>query len=202
MRLSRVLLIGCLAVGASGLYAQFPGMPRFPGGGDSRSRRQRQQRQDDVAPPGVPVPADSPIFEAFRRLEQQSVYHQRMTFLTNDPQITQMMAQMGFTPAETITAGDTKQVSMHFKMPALGQVEDFELRGVLRNGRLAKKWISPGSGRILKEQDAQIARQLAEQEVQSASSIARNLAMGPMGWAGAGLPVRVGVSDARAGVGM
>ena len=155
MSLSRILLIGCLAAGASGLSAQFPGMPRLPGGGDSRSRRQRQQRQDDVAPPEVRVPA-----------------------------------------------GDTKQVSMHFKMPALGQVENFELRTVVGNGRVAKKWISPGSGRILKGQDTQIARQLAEQEVQSASSIARNLAMGPMGWAGAGLPVRVGVSDARAGVGM
>ena len=194
MGLSRMILGICLFAGAAVgnlALAQFPGM-KLPGAPKNKddARARRKQRADDgaqVNPPGVPVGADSPVFESFRLLGQQSVYHQRMKFTTSDPRMEQMMAQLGFSPAETITAGDTKQVSMHFKMPALGQVEDFELRGVLRNGRLAKKWISPGSGRILKEQDAQIMRQLAEYEAQAASSIARNLAMGPMGWVEAGL---------------
>ena len=127
MGLSRILLGGCLVVGAIVVnnlaVAQFPGMPKLPGASKrGKERRQRQQRGDDgaqVTPPGVPVPADSPLFDAFRRLEQQTVYHQRMTFTVSDPRMEQMMAQMGLTPAETITAGDTKQVSMHFKMPAL-----------------------------------------------------------------------------------
>jgi hypothetical protein len=193
MTLSRVFLAGCLLVGVTGsntAFAQF-GIPRLPGsrGGkdDSRSRRQRQQRDDggQANAPGVPIPPDSPIFESFRKLGQQSVYHQKMTITATDPRISDVMAQMGFAPAETITAGDTKQVSMHLKMPALGQVEDFELRSVSRNGRLAKKWSSPGSARILKEQDASIATQLAQAEAQYAGSIAKDLATGPFGIASA-----------------
>ncbi len=178
----RILIAGCLALTPTvPAFAQF-GIPRFPGSRNKNTRRQRSDDGSQAAPAGVPVPLDSPLFDAFRKLEQQTVYHQRMTFTSNDPQVAQMMAQMGFSPAETITAGDTKQVSMHFQMPALGKVEDFELRTVIRNGRLAKKWVSPGSDRILKEQDAQIAKQLAEQETRSASSIAKNAASGPLGW--------------------
>jgi hypothetical protein len=195
MRFTRVVLLGCFLVGSSGInsaFAQF-GIPKLPkvgkGGKDNSGASQqqpdpRQQSRNNgpqVNPPGVPVPADSPMFEAFRKLQQQSSYHQRMTINIDDPQMQQMMAQMGFAPAETITSGDTKQVSMHFKLPVSGQVEDFELRSVSRNGRIAKKWSSPASGRILKEQDASIAKQLAQAEQQSASSIAKNLAMGPMG---------------------
>jgi hypothetical protein len=99
----------------------------------------------------VPIPADSPVFDAFRKLGEQQVYHQRMTITANDPRMAEMMAQMGFGPAETITTSDAKQVSMHLMMPIAGKTEDMELRGVLRNGRMAKKWISPGSARYLKE---------------------------------------------------
>jgi len=187
MASSRVLAVG-LAVGiavTNAALAQFPGIPHGP----SKSRRQRQRGDEGAQahPSGVPVPADSPLFEAFRRLESQSVYHQRMTLTVNDPQMEQIMTQMGFGPAETIAAGDTKQVSLHFKMPVLGNVEDFELRSVSRNGRVAKKWSSPASGRILKAQDASIAKQLAQYEEQSAMSIARSLAAGPTGWVSAGM---------------
>ncbi len=192
MRSLRVFAMTCLVLGLTGFnsaFAQFPHLPKLPGmrPGKKDDSRGRKKQDDDssVNPPGVPVPLDSPIFQAFRKLEQQSVYHQRMTFSSSDPQVEQMMAQMGFMPAETITAGDVKQVSMHFKMPIDGQPEDFELRSVSRDGRLAKKWISPAKDRILAKQDAEIARQLAQYEQQSASSIVRNLAMGPEGIAGA-----------------
>ena len=132
-------------------------------------------------PAGVPVPADSPILQAFQKLAQQNVYHQRMVVSSNDARMQQMMSQMGFMPAEVITAGDVKQVSMHFNMPFDGKTEDFELRSVSGNGRTASKWLSPAKDRILATQDAQITKQLAEAEASSASSIARNLAMGPMG---------------------
>ena len=176
-------------------FAQFPRLPKFPGGSkpkndDSRAQRRGKSGGDEtpgVQAAGVPVPADSPVFAAFERLAQQSVYHQRMTISVNDPQMQQVMEQMGFAPAETTVAGDTKQVSMHFKMPVHGQPEDFELRSVIRNGRLAKKWSSPASGRILKEQDASIAKQLAQAEVSSAKSIAQDIAMGPAGLVSAGV---------------
>ena len=188
----RVLLL-CVALGITGvesLLAQFPGVPKFPGMGRHKKEDSARRQQDDGShptPAGVPVPADSPLFEAFRKLEDQKVYHQRMSFAIDDPQMAQMMARMGMTPAETIIAGDMKQVSMHFKMPVKGQAEDFELRTVLRDGRGAKKWISPASARILREQDASIAKQLAQAEEESAKSIARNLVSGPTGWVSAGV---------------
>ncbi len=207
MRFLRVFAMTCLVLGLTGLdsaFAQFPHLPKLPGmrpGKKDDSRRKKKQDNDSsVNPPGVPVPLDSPIFQAFRKLEQQSVYHQRMTFTNSDPQIQQMMAQMGFMPAETITAGDAKQVSLHFKMPVDGQSEDFELRGVSRDGRLAKKWFSPAKDRILARQDAEIGRQLAQYEAQAASSITRNLAMGPMGLAGAAFSAAAaGAAVAEAG---
>ena len=110
-----------------------------------------------------------------------------MVVTASDPRMQQMMEQMGFKPAETITAGDVKQVSMHFKMPFDGQTEDFELRSVSSNGRVASKWLSPAKDRILATQDAQIDKQLAESEAQASTSIAKDLAMGPMGIASAAL---------------
>jgi hypothetical protein len=156
--------------------------PVAPPNGSDRGRG--KDKGGDAAlpkPAGVPVPLDSPVIQAFQKLAMQSVYHQRMNISANDPRMQQMMAQMGFMPAETITAGDTKMVSMHFKLSVDGQSEDFELRSVARDGRVASKWLSPAKDRILAKQDAEIAKQLAQSEAQSANSVARSLAMGPMG---------------------
>jgi hypothetical protein len=188
MRYFRFFAMMCLVLGLTGLdsaFGQFAHLPKLPGmrsgkKDDSRGSK-KQDKKTSANPQGVPVPLDSPVFQAFRKLEQQSVYHQRMTFKSDDPQIQQMMAQMGFMPAETITKGDVKQVSMHFMMPFEGRPEDFELRSVSRGGRIAKKWFSPAKDRILAMQDAQVAQQLAQYEQQSASAIMRNLAMGPGG---------------------
>lgn len=138
-------------------------------------------------PAGVPIPLDSPIMQAFEKLQQQKVFHQRMAITANDPKMQQMMAQMGFMPAEILTVGDMKQVSMRFKFPVDGKSTDFELRSVSGNGRGATKWFSPAKDEILAKQDASIAKQLAESEAQAASSIAKDLAMGPAGIASAAM---------------
>ncbi len=174
---------------AAQFHFPVPGM----GGGKKGKNQPPPSQPDSTQPPsaampkpaGVPVPPDSPIFQAFQKLGQQSVYHQRMVFSSTDSRVQQMMSQMGFMPAETITAGDAKQVSMHFNMPFDGKMEDFELRSVSSNGRVASKWLSPAKDRILATQDAQITKQLADSEAQAASSIAKSLAMGPMGIASA-----------------
>src|SRR5262249_42638930 len=106
---------------------------------------------------------------------------------TSDTKMAETMAQMGFGPAETIVAGDAKQVSMHFQMPALGKTDDFELRTVSRNGRFAKKWFSPAKDRILAAQDASAAKALLDIEKQTAKSLAQNIASGPMGWVSSGV---------------
>src|SRR5262245_39866121 len=124
MTMSRLLLIGGFLSGAicpDSAFAQF-GTPRIrvpKVGKDDSSRQPQQRREDGPQPAGVPAPADNPLFDAFRKLEQQPVYHQRMTITTSDTKMAETMAQMGFGPAETIVAGDAKQVSMHFQMPAL-----------------------------------------------------------------------------------
>lgn len=205
MRPSRVFRIACLATGTllgnSIASAQFP-VPKLPGFGkkkDSRPPRKGDEGGQSTAQ-GVPIPADSPIFVAFGQLEQQKVYHQRMTITTDDPRMQELMTQMGFGPAETITAGDVKQVSMHFQMPLGGKTEDMELRGVIANGKFAKKWISPGSDRFLAQVDANTAKQLAQMEEQSAKSIARSLSQGPMGLASAAVSA-AGVAASVAAVG-
>ena len=161
--------------------------PSAPNNSDQGGGNAKGADAAGPAPAGVPVPLDSPIFQAFQKLEQQNTYHQRMVFSANDPKMQQMMSQMGFMPAETLTVGNMKQVSMHFTMPFNGKPEDFELRSVSGNGRIATKWNSPAKDRILATQDAEIAKQLADSEAQAASSVARNLEMGPMGIASAAL---------------
>ena len=187
MRSLRILLIGCLA--ASPLLSQF-GVPKLPGlhrKDDKTKPKKGEEAESTANAKGVPVPADSPILEAFRKMETQSSYHQRFTFDATDPKTAEIMSQMGFGPAETIVAGDTKQVSLHTTMPIHGKPEDFELRSVTRDGRVGSKWSSPARDRILAEQDASLAKQLADYEKNNAKSIARNMAGGPWGMVSSGI---------------
>jgi hypothetical protein len=156
-------------------------MPQMP---PQEQQRREKNGQARVKPPGVPVPLDSPIFQSFRKLEQQSTYRIRMAMITDDPQMAQMMAQMGYGPTETIVAGDTRQVSMHMKMPAIdvpGQMDDWEIRAVSRNGRSARLITSPAVPRILKLDDAMLAQQMAQQNQQAARAVLQSLGNGPMG---------------------
>jgi hypothetical protein len=196
-RAGNLLSDGCVAPGGvavnSALAQSFPpNMPNLPPGipmpnmDNSRQRPSRRHANDpsQVRPPGVPVPLDSPLFKSFQKLDQQSVYHVRMTMVTSDPQMAQMMEQMGFAPTETTVAGGTRQVSIHMKMPATdvpGQVDDWEFRAVSRNGRSARLITSPAVPRLLKLSDAMLAQQMAQQDQQASRAIAASLAQGPMG---------------------
>jgi hypothetical protein len=186
MTISQAFRLGSLATGLILIHqtalAQFPRLPGISKRHkDNSSTRRGPDDGSAAGAQGVPIPPDSPVFQAFERLGQQSVYRQRTSFSASDPRMEQMMAEMGFGAAEITTMGDLKQVSMHFKLPVDGHPEDFELRAVRGNGRLAKKWVSPASGRIEAKADMQIARELAQSEEQAGKSIARNLAGGPMG---------------------
>jgi hypothetical protein len=169
---------------------QFPDPTQMPQMPPQAQQRQQKNNQAQTRPPGVPVPLDSPIFQSFQKLEQQSVYHERMTMVTSDPQMAQMMAQMGFGPTETTVAGDTRQVSIHMKMSAVdvpGQLDDWEIRAVSRNGRTARLITSPAVPRLLKLSDAMLAQQMAQQDQMASRAIAQSLAGGPMGAINAGL---------------
>ena len=174
-------------------------MPPMPPG-----MQQRQQRgdQSQVKPPGVPVPMDSPIMMAFQKLGQQTAYHTRISMVSSDPQMMQMMAQMSMAPMETIVSGDTKQVIMRMKMPAMdipGQMDDWEFKAVSRNGRAARLISSPAAPRLLKQSDEKFAAQMAQQNQMAARSIAQSLAQGPFGAISAGVEAAsTAASDAMA----
>ena len=63
-----------------------------------------------------------------------------MSMQTSDPQMA-AMAQSIFTPGELVVEGNTRQYTMHYKMPATdvpGTVDDWEIRAVVQNGRAAQ----------------------------------------------------------------
>jgi hypothetical protein len=137
-----------------------------------------------LAQAGVPVPEDSPVFNAFRLLEKQSGYRMRMNMEISDPQMARIAQSMGMSALEKIVKGDTQQASMHWKMPAMdarGAVDDWEIKAVFRNGHGARLISTPAEARILKSQDQMIAMQMMMAERQSAMVIAEAAAMGPMG---------------------
>ena len=175
-----------------------PGMTLPPGfkmptPTDSRRRSSRRAENDTSAakPPGVPIPPDSPPMKSFQLLEQHPVYHMRMTMTAPTPEMQQMMDQMGFAPMETTVNGGTKQVVMRMKIPATdvpGVVDEWEFRSVSQNGRAARLISSPTAvPRLLKLNDAQIAKALVDIEKAGTQTIAQSLLQGPVGWARAGM---------------
>jgi hypothetical protein len=86
---------------------------------------------------GVTVPLDSALYTSFMRLKTQPGYRMVMNMQTSDPQMAQM-AQSIFSPGELVVEGNTRQYTMHYKMPATdvpGTVDDWEIRSVVQNGR-------------------------------------------------------------------
>jgi hypothetical protein len=143
---------------------------------------------------GVPVPEDSPVFTSFRQLEKQPGYRMRMEMEISDPRMAQMMQSAGMGAMEKIVKGNTTQVSMHMKIPATefrGQVDDWEIKAVVKDGKAARLITSPAVPRLLKEADANLAMQMAMMERQATSVVAQAFA-GPMG----------GISAAVAGASM
>ena len=148
---------------------------------------------------GVTVPLDSPLYTSFIRLKTQPGYHMIMSMHTSDPKMEQM-AQSIFSPGELVVEGNTRQYTMHYKMPATdvpGTVDDWEIRSVVQNGRGASLITSAAVPRLLKEAEAKAARDLAELDRMAATSIARAAAEGPMGAIGAGMTA-AGVAMAHA----
>ena len=138
---------------------------------------------------GVPVPIDSALYTSFMRLKTQPGYHMVMTMQTSDPQMA-AMAQSIFSPQEMLVVGNTRQYTMHYKMPATdvpGTVDDWEIRAVVQNGRAARLITSAAVPRLLKESEEKAAHDLAELDRMAATTIARAAAEGPMGAIGAGM---------------
>ena len=138
-----------------------------------------------TAPAGVPVPEDSPIFTAFKQLEQQPAYRMTMNMESNDPRMAQMAAMgMGFSPAETVVKGGVHQVTMHMKMPAMdvrGAIDDWEIRAVVKDGRGARLITSPSLPRIMKHNEQMLQMEMAMLDRQATMAIARAAAEGPIG---------------------
>jgi len=150
---------------------------------------------------GVPVPLDSPLYASFTRLKTQPGYRMVMTMQTSDPQMA-AMAQSIFSPQEMLVVGNTRQYTMHYKMPATdvpGTVDDWEIRAVVQNGRAARLITSAAVPRLLKESEEKAAHDLAELDRMAATTIARAAAEGPMGAIGAGMTA-AGVAMAHAEV--
>jgi len=136
---------------------------------------------------GVPVPMDSALYTSFMRLKTQPGYHMVMTLQTSDPQMA-AMAQSIFSPQEMLVVGNTRQYTMHYKMPATdvpGTVDDWEIRAVVQNGRAARLITSAAVPRLLKESEEKAAHDLAELDRMAATTIARAAAEGPLGAIGA-----------------
>lgn len=194
MRAAGAVLAGmfCLGEGTATLAQFFPKMPKMPGSGGSSKNKHNKNNDSGVNAPGVPVPMDHPIVQSFLKLEQQKVYHQRMSMPDMDPQMASMMAQFGITPAETTVAGDVRLVTMQYKMQAFdrpGQFDDWTILAVSKNGRAAHKLTSPAVPRILAYSDAQFAKQMAELNKQAAGAVSRSLTQGPLGLIGAGMEI-------------
>ncbi len=147
--------------------------------------------QAALAQTGAPIPEDSPVYKSFMLLKSQASYHTVMNMQSNDPQMARAAAMgMGFSPPERIQQGDTSQVIMHMKLPAMdvpGTIDDWEIRAVARNGHAARMFSSPAIPRLKKLQAQQYAMQMAMLEKQATSAIAQALAQGPIGAIRAGM---------------
>jgi hypothetical protein len=203
-RLAKIsLLAGCLTLGGAGadsLRAQSPGqMPPMTPEMQKRIQEMMQKRQQQgqqrggkeggqpqVKPPGVPVPLDSPLYAAYRALEQQAGYRVHMNLISNDPRVAQMAAAgVGMKGApEMAVRGNTREVIMHMSIPATdvpNTIDDWEIHGLVQNGRAARLITSPAVPRLMKLADEKLAMQMAMLNAQASSAVARAAAQGPLG---------------------
>ena len=142
-------------------------------------------------PTGTPVPDDSPVFAAFKLLEQQPAYRTAFTMQLNDPRMAQSAAH-GFSmgPMETTVKGGVHQATTRMKFPAFdkpGAIDDWEIRAVVKDGRGARIFKSDAIPRLQKMNDQMLAMQLAMMEKQAAMTMARAAAEGPFGAMEAGM---------------
>lgn len=197
MKTSATLLLAAgLMIDAQSLPPNMPQLPpgmTMPPGMNMPAVGRRAGKRPDPSranPPGVPITTDSAPMKSFQLLEQHPVYHMRMTIVTPDPQMEQMMAQFGIGNSETIVSGGVKQVSMKLKMPMPdipGQVDDFEFHSISKDGHAASIIISPASERIKKMADAKLTQAEVQMARAASHTIAQSLMQGPIGWARAGM---------------
>jgi hypothetical protein len=128
---------------------------------------------------------DSPVYKAFTQLKGQTSYRMTINIESKDPRMAQMAAMgMGMGTNEKLVQGNTTQVVMHMKMPAMdqgGAMDDWEIRAVAKDGRAARLITSPAVPRLLKRSDQMLDMQMAMMEKQAATSVAQALAQGPLG---------------------
>ena len=134
---------------------------------------------------GGPTAEDSPLYKSFNQLKDQPSYRVTINMEMKDPRMAKMAASgMGMGPMEKVVQGNTTQVTMHMKMPAMdepGTIDDWEIRAVVKDGRAARLITSPAVPRILKKADRMLDMQMAMMEKQAAMSVAQALAKGPLG---------------------
>jgi hypothetical protein len=122
---------------------------------------------------------------AFSQLKGQTSYRMTINIESKDPRMAQMAAMgMGMGTIEKLVQGNTTQVVMHMKMPAMdqgGAMDDWEIRAVAKDGRAARLITSPAVPRLLKRSDQMLDMQMAMMEKQAATSVAQALAQGPLG---------------------
>ncbi|HVO98638.1 MAG TPA: hypothetical protein VMT15_11255 [Bryobacteraceae bacterium] len=209
----RFLLTFALA-GLAGAQALPPDMPPLPPGfkmppnmarpDNSRSKRGKRPGNDAgrVNPPGVPISMDSAPMKAFEALEQHGVYHMRITMVTPDPQMAQMLQMVGFAPTETTVANGAKQVIMRMKLASSdnpGPPDDWEFRSVTKDGKTASLMSSPAVPRLLAEMDAKFAKDMAQLNQMAARAAAQSAMSGPLGWISSGvLAASTALSDTMA----
>jgi hypothetical protein len=175
-------------------------LKKFPGG---VMPRKAAPTASSPLPPGVLVPEDSPIYTAFRKLEQQSTHRERISLESNDPRMAKMAAAgSGFAPMEKSVLGpDTRMVVMHMKMPATdvpNTIDDWEIRALVKGGRTARLITSPAVPRIMKLGEQMLQMQMAMYQRQAALAMKNALASGPGGLVQAGL-IAGGVAMAYVG---
>jgi len=190
-RIGSVLVIAVGVLWPAAVFGQSqtppPGMPNMDElmrqAGSAQGGRQHSA---SAAAPGVPIPPDSPLMVAFKRLDAAKAYRVVMEMSTTDPRAQQAMQQMGGMDRydKVVVKPDTQAISLHMKLPSVvqpGKSDDWEVKSVTKGGRAAKKFDTPAKEKILAMQEASIAKQFAQADMSAAMSLAQAAAGGPAG---------------------
>lgn len=144
-----------------------------------------------AAQAGVPVPQDSPLYQSFALLKTVQAYRMNINRQPNDPRGTKGDAMgMDFGAIEKSVENDTTQVVIRMKMPAMdlpGTMDEWEIRAVAVNGRVARMFSSPAIARLNKLNQQKMAMQMAMLDKQASIAIAHALTQGPLGAISAGM---------------
>jgi hypothetical protein len=124
----------------------------------------------------MPIPRGSPIHAALDRLDRATTYRMRRLLTSIDPQLMSSMQAAGLDRVEKVVAGpDLQMIRMDFQLPAFppdaGKIDAWEVRAVIKGGRMARRFTSPSMPRFLALEREQIALQMGRPEFTAAPSI-------------------------------